>query len=351
MSSERGLIGLSASRLDELVLEFGLNLSGIPVITECATGVYSLLGPLAARAGSPDVICLGRDNQFGSYEEARRQTLTQGRKLSVYKRLKFFRRSGNLWWDTLAGPVLVTNMSGVRPIDEDFIRRLEEGSVISAMFEAWELRDSDIDLQEALKSNISVVATNESHPLLQSIRSVGLICLKLMLEASIPIADARLIVIGDDPFSQAVVSALSPWTRETRLVTETEGFVELPQVVESYDAVIVADHRGNFADHPTWRQLVAVINRQDVPVINVSGFPKFFVESCPSVFPRRLVEPRVMPTTLESLGAWPALRLLVAGLKVGQMMWAASRSSQQDCDDESLLMDCVWKAQTQSKVN
>ena len=70
--------------------------------------------------------------------------------------------------DTLSPKIIseadiITNSGHLRPLDQDKLQYLKKGAVASLMYEDWEIRDIDIDINYCNRQNIVVGAINERH--------------------------------------------------------------------------------------------------------------------------------------------------------------------------------------------
>lgn len=326
-------------RVKEIINEFELDLEGITVATECATGPYSWTGPVAAYAGATEVVCFARASRHGSYEEAVRQTESAAEALGVRASLSFYNREMDL--PKFTGPLLVTNSFGIRPLDAAFLRSLPSECVVAAMFEAWELRADDIDMDCANRLGIPVVTVNESHPLLGGIKYVGLLCLKMMHESGVEIADSRVALVGNDPFTRSVYSTLKPWAREIWKFGDGSELRQIKGKLGNFDSLVVADHRGSMYEDPVWADIASELLRTETFVINVSGFPDYLMHSIRRVIPSHPVNSKKMSFTLDYLGFLPVLRLMVGGLTAGRQGFRDLRSRRNNSQTPCSLVEQI----------
>lgn len=306
-------------KIESLIAEFKLDLSGVTVITECATGAYAFTGPIAALAGATEVVCLGRDSAFGTFEVAQLETQSAAGLLGVKEKITTCRREEFHRPRGACKAVLITNLRGVRPIDYAFISGQSTNAVVSAMCEFWELRPSDVDLDACRTLHIPVVSTNESHPLLRTIDLVGLLAIQMLFECKAPFVDGNVAIIGKGPFSLAVETALQPWTRSREIISNESEFVRLTNRLELIDAIVVADHEATLTKSFAWHGFTQEVRALGTHVVNISGFPGENLTDQISVWPPRPVPPRTMSRALDVIGYWPVLRLHIAGLKAGSL--------------------------------
>ncbi|MBG0563918.1 hypothetical protein [Actinoplanes aureus] len=204
--------GLSPGRLLRLmrrsVEETRLDLSGAVVLTEAATGPYVVTPVLAALGGAAEVIALTRDTRYGTAAEVRRQTLALAESAGVAGRITVTteRRPQDF-----ARADVVTNSGHVRPIDQAMIDLLKPDAVVPLMFEAWEAEAgrSDLDLPALRKRGIAVAGTNERHPAVDVFSYLGLMAVKLLLDAGVPAYRSRIALLCDNPFRDFIKRGLT----------------------------------------------------------------------------------------------------------------------------------------------
>ena len=163
---------LASMRRRTAVLD--LDLSGMTVITEAATGAYAVTAVIAAMAGAR-VHAVARDTErHGSFEDAVAATISLATKAGVVGRIEIAREPAP---HRLATCDILTNSGHLRPISRAMIELMPRSAVIALMFEAWEFRDADLDLAACRAHGIRIAAVNERHPAvavsLSSARSVS----------------------------------------------------------------------------------------------------------------------------------------------------------------------------------
>src|SRR5438034_8191063 len=74
--------------MEKAIEAFELDLSGLVVLTEAATGYYQLTPLIAALAGADRVLALTRDSQFGPAVDVRDATLALAARWGVDERIE-----------------------------------------------------------------------------------------------------------------------------------------------------------------------------------------------------------------------------------------------------------------------
>ena len=152
----RRLIRLMSAAIDRC----GLDLSGLKVLTEAANGAYVVTPVLAAMAGA-DVFALANGTAYGSSADIQKLTAELAGLGKVNDRLRLVYEKSPM----LVGAAdIVTNSGQVRPIDAQMVARMKPHSVVPLMYESWEYRSSDVDL-EACRA-----ATSQAPELMSGIR-------------------------------------------------------------------------------------------------------------------------------------------------------------------------------------
>ena len=150
--------------MEKIIEDLSLDLMGIRVLTEAASGPFVVTPLIAARAGAERVVAVARDSCYGRAQEVKEYVETWARWLGVDDQVTVSSAAAR----THAGAAdLVTNLAFVRPIDDDFVSRLPNDAVIALMWEPWEHRPEDLDLEACRRRGIPVLGTNEFNSLVK----------------------------------------------------------------------------------------------------------------------------------------------------------------------------------------
>lgn len=183
-----------------------LDLTGKVVLTEAATGAYTVTPIIAALAGAK-VYAFTKDTKYGSVSEVREQT---------YKLLKEFsiNESQLVIIDELTPEIIskadiITNSGHLRPLNEYKLKYAKPGVVIPLMFEAWEWRDADLDLNFCRTKQIHVGATNERHPGVDVFNYLGDMALKMIFDAGLCAYKNNFVLMCNNDFGPFIAKVLS----------------------------------------------------------------------------------------------------------------------------------------------
>ncbi len=95
---------------------------------------------------------------------------------------------------------VVTNSGHVRPINRDMIALLKPTAVVPLMYESWEFRETDVDLEACRDRGIAVAGTNERHPEIDVFSYLGIMAVKLLLDSGVAVYKSRVVLLCDNPF-------------------------------------------------------------------------------------------------------------------------------------------------------
>lgn len=229
--------GFAALRICRLmraaIARCGCDLSGMRVLTEAATGAYAVTAPLAALAGAVEVVALARGGRHGTAADARHATMSLAEAAGVGGRVRVVEALP----DDLGGFDLVTNSGHLRPLDASVIGRLRAGCTIALMFEAWELREGDLDVAACHARGIPIVGVSEQHPSVDVFSYHGALCLRALHDAGLPGYGNRIALLCDNDFAPSILRSFAAIGAEIACFT---GAADVPR--DDWDCVLVALH-------------------------------------------------------------------------------------------------------------
>lgn len=293
----------------ESIDRVGLDLEGLNVGCEAATGYFSVLPVIAALAGA-NVWAVPADNRFGSSQEsiAAVNALSSAFESGPLP-IRFIERD-QLPFADLA---ILTNSASVRPIDEQMVAELSADSVVALMYEAWELRPGDVAIETCRQRGVRVVAVDEHHRLIDSFKWCGPLATKLVTTAGVSPSGRSVLVVGSDPFAPVVAKALE--SAGGRVVTVDE--LDSVDSASQFDAVVHTDlvPSRSISNADGWQRLAA--SSPDAVVAQFTGgLPYDFIASLGlSLYPAHDVPARTMGWSLAAQGSDPVVRLFAGGLK------------------------------------
>lgn len=282
-----------------------LDLCGLHVLTEAATGAYASTSVIAALAGAR-VTALAKPSAHGSILRVQEETSRLARALGVYDQIEVVTSLTDAY---LQRADIVTNSGHLRPIDRAFVLKMKSNAVIPLMYEAWEVRAGDIDLLACRECGIRVAGTNERHPTVAVFDYLGLLIIRTVLQEGHEILDQRCLIICDNDFSIHLAQPLRTLGADVTLVRDAAEATHA-----HWDVVVIA------TTPPESGGKVLSLNG-----VNASLFCQLWGDvdrrSTSGVWsPVNEPKPGHMGLTLDHLGPVPVIKLQVAGLKCAELM-------------------------------
>lgn len=309
--SEPGILCSIRRRIEAL----GLDLGGMTVITEAATGAYACTAPIAAMAGAA-VHAVARDTRrYGSFEDAVQATLGLAEEAGVAHRITVSR---SIDPHVLKSCNIITNSGHLRPISARMIAQLPERAVLALMFEAWEFRAPDFDLAACRDRGIRVAAVNERHPDVGVFPFLGPLCVRLLKDAGLPVPGLRVALLCDNPFAPFIGQGLRT---AGALVSTFPDAGSVPP--GDWQAVVVALEP--FRNPPLGAVELRTLAARAPRASLVQFWGDIDRASAPGGWPTLIWPPNAplpghMAVLLSALGHEPVVRLQAGGLRAAEIV-------------------------------
>lgn len=319
-----------------LIEDLRLDLSGLTVYTEAASGSYLASPVLAALAGA-QVVAQARDSRYGMASDVIANTQALADFCGVADRITYTASRDHA---ALGQADIVTNSGFVRPIDKDLIGALKPTAVIPLMWETWEFRSSDFDLEYCKAQDILTLGTNEHHPDCNMMPVCGHLALKLIYELGYEGFGTRVLVLGNSPSPGKVIAEqLRALEMDVVWFSSTDESDYRYEDLQAYfdkegkrvDVILLAEHmhghkllgEGGYLDLGAVAQLNPELA---IGVIagNVDGAE--LAASGLHYYPTLIQPFGFMTYQPYALGEYPVLLLYAGGLKVGEAMARARLS-------------------------
>jgi hypothetical protein len=213
---------------------------------------------------------------------------------------------------------IVTNSGQVRPINAEMIAKLKPGCVIPLMYESWEYRPSDLDMEACRQRGILVAGTNEQHRDVDVFSYLGQLAIKQLHEAGVAVRGSRIVLLCDNGFGPYIESELRGNGATVILAAALTAEVLAPYA----DAVMVALRpRAELVLTAADARII----RQEAPdtvVIQYWGDVDRAALSAESlmVWPERTPGAGHMGVLPSAVGPEAIVRLQSGGLKVGEVL-------------------------------
>lgn len=319
--------------LREYVAGFELNLGELTVLTEAATGFYKYTPIMCALAGARKVYAVAADNAWGKADQVKNETLSLSRKLNLRDRIEVVKEKTP---EIVGLCDIVTNSGAVRPIDAPTVAGMKPTCVVPLMWETWEFRPWELDLDACRRKGILVMGTDESR---MDWRYTSYIIWKLLNECFIEGHHCRIMIIASGRIGLSHARLMRDngvtfrWLcfddevseEFENVIISSEDKNELLAFLSTCDALVLDErlHEGQLIGNGglfTSEEL----NEANPGLVLIYRDGKIDYQSIKDegvyIYPDRL--PRKKSATVYSyyLGPRPVFELYAAGLKVGEVM-------------------------------
>jgi len=323
-------------KLRKRVNSLNLNLKGKVVLTEAATGAYVVTPILAALAGAK-VYAYSRSTYYGSVSEVFQKTK------KVYEnhgKLLDIEYIESLTPEVISKADIITNSGHLRPLNKEKLQHAKDQVVIPLMYEAWEWRDEDMDLNYIRQRGFKIGATNERHLEVDVFNYLGDMAVKQILDAGLCLYKNKFILICNNDFGPYIAKVVSKMCKGLGIIDKKENRqkyqfdnaewigdfpeVKIPEKYRDAEAVIFTAYPFNKRwigsnsvieikslkeglDHPFILRYAGDIDCQALNASGIRYFPKHVSAGHMGILP-------------SAVGYDPIIRLQAGGLKVGEAL-------------------------------
>jgi hypothetical protein len=324
-------------KIKSIINSLELNLTGKIVLTEAASGPYIVTPIIAAIAGAK-VYAFTKDTSYGSVQEIITNTkkIIQEYKTEILD-ITFIEE---LTPEIIASADIITNSGHLRPLDKNKLKFAKEGVVIPLMYEAWEWREADLDINYVKSKNIKIGATNERHPFVDVFNYLGDMAIKQIFDAGLCPYNNNFILICNNDFGPFIAKTVSKVCSNLAIIDKDSnkdkydlnridwigGFpsISIPDKYKNSEAII-------FTAYPfdqNWIGGNGIINVESI--INQIQNP-YILRFCGDIDEVDLLSKRLnfypkhvksghMGVLPSEIGFDPIIRLQSGGLKVGELL-------------------------------
>ncbi len=302
--------------------ELKLDLSGLTVLTECGTNSYMFSPVIACLANAKVVKVIVIDTPEYSAESIITEFKELIADLSFNSKIEFFLnpREYTFFHDV----DIITNSGMIRPLNKEKLSLCQKNVVIPLMYEKWEFRNSDIDINYCLKKGIKVGGVWENHPRLKIFEFCENLLIKLIFDSGLEIRENRFLIFSTDEFGKMAA----------RGIKKLGGFItyigvdskEIYKNVPIVDAIIFCDYLNTddiIGSENSYLSddRIKMLN-SSISLIHLSGMIHTgqIREKAINIYPDEIGRAIRMTKTLDYLGPITTIKLLTAGMKVGEEM-------------------------------
>jgi hypothetical protein len=279
------------------------------------------------------VYALANTTRYATDVEIEEVTVGLARKAGVADRIQLVYERDSFPIGTVD---IVTNSGQVRPIDAAMVARLKPSAVIPLMYESWEYRSADLDVEACRSRGVLVAGTSEYHPFVKMFSFLGPMAVRQLHDAGVAVYDSNIVLLCDNAFGPYIKSFLencgATVSMERRLTAQalTQGVdaVVLALQPRAWPVLTAAGAR-LLGDHAPGTVVVQFWGDADRGALAAAGVP---------VWPEREPAAGHMAVLPSAVGPEPVVRLQAGGLKVGEVL---ARGLGQATDQERALVQLL----------
>ena len=339
--------------LREHIERFELDLSGLIIFTEAASGYYMLTPAMCQMAGAKHVHALARTSRYGTADEVISASRKLMAELDCGKNITFhFTKNVK----ALGESDIIMNAGAVRPIDEYIVGLLKPTAVVPLMWETWEFRPEELDIKACKARGILVMGTDEIE--LDRFPFAGYLPLKLLFQSDVEVFKSKLLLIGSGRSGTGMATVFHKngfdfkWVNfDSNLPSELKKYQidyrdkgSLLKYISQVDAVVCFEHLHNrpvIAQDGIFSPQEMHAANDSLVLVHVSGVIDFDEIMKQGV----RIHPGVrVPFGTMSIGTWEMgprsiIELTMAGIKVGEAMARARLSGMTISESASWAME------------
>ena len=308
---------------------FNLNLKGLTIFTELGSNDYLYTSIIAALGGANKVYAIARDSKYGSVEELTKKHHEICKDWKVPNIIEIVKEKAK---DFLSDSDIITNSGFVRPLNRETIDMLKQKAVIPLMWETWEHRTEELDLDYAFKKGLLVAGTNEYFLYTNN----GFLVTKLLFECGKGVYKDNILVISSGRIGRSISDFFaSTKVNHSRIVfdknyseKEKKYLIAEENIIHKlseYDAIVVAEHYHNI-DIISKVGIIKTAHlgklNPRVQIIHICGSinNEDIQEEGIKIYPEKPAGYGYMTISAAHLDSHAVLELNTAGLRVGEIM-------------------------------
>ena len=308
------------NKIKKKIIDLDLDLSGYNILTEVGSSEYIFTPIIAALANANRVIAYTKNSRYGLASDNIFECKKVLNGIDLQDNVEFY--SGEISKTHLETADIITNSGFLRPLNEGKLKHLKKNAVIPLMYEKWELRDSDIDINYCKENNIKVAGTWENHPSLLVFNHVGPLALKMALNAGYEVYENKIIVWSDDHFGEVVKEAFLNIGANDVILTTNEEY--LYNNIDNVDFIFICDYdEEREYGSPYFFDFEKLLKKNTTfGIVHLFGKIDFNKHKnlVTNLYPNFDGFPSLMTHTLSQVGINPIINLQVSGFKVAESL-------------------------------
>lgn len=307
--------------VDEAIDLLRLDLSGLIIVTEAGSGPFLFTPVIAAKANAKKIFVCSNDSAYGKAEDICNKCKEILQMLKLKSEVRFIINQRP--FEEVKEADIITNSANIRPLDQQLLSNAKSSCVIPLMYEKWELRPADIDVDFCRQRNIKVAGTWENYPALKIFDYCEQLIVKIALEAGYEIARNKILVWSNDHYGELAVKGFN--ANGAASVKKVFSAAALYTNAPGADFIFFCDYLDKRKLFGTNAEIDLDVLKKSNPslgIVHLSGdIDNEVVKSNKfQIYPDKKGFPVRMTFTLSHVGKRPAIYLNAAGLKAGELL-------------------------------
>ncbi|WP_436911306.1 hypothetical protein [Halosimplex marinum] len=315
--------------ISDAIEEFDLDLSGQTVFTELGSNDYLFTPVIASLAGADQVYAITEDSKYGTVDALTSELAQVREYFGLDDNIEVVERKQE---SNIGSADIVTNSGFVRPIDQETIDLMKPTAVIPLMWETWEFREDELNLDYARENNVLVLGTNEYF----LYENNGFLVTKLLFELGLGVYKDNILILASGRIRESISDFFTSLDVDHAILTLDEdldpteranhvGVDEARAQLDQFDAIVVAEHYHDTELLSEDGLIPPSLVKERNPIMKVAHICGSIDEDAVTnagleLHPRPTAPFGHMTVSAAHLDSHAVLELNTAGLRVGEIM-------------------------------
>lgn len=309
--------------IEKQIGSFNLDLSGLTIFTELGTNNYAYTPIICALSGAEKVYAISNSSQYGTLEDNIANYRNILDILNISDRVDMVEIVTDKKKEYLKKSDIITNLGFLRPITQTDISYMKSTSVIPLMYETWEFRNEDIDINACKEKEILVLGVNEEK--LDILNYSGFLACKMLFDVDCGVCNDTILLLGSGRIGKNIANFFCSNKINFVWINYYDYTADHSVYIDLFDVIIVAEMNKNteligkngfisideICKKNPLIQIVHICGNIDSYEIRNRGI---------SLYPEIVKPFGYMSETMNNVDPKATIKLIVGGLKTGEIM-------------------------------
>jgi len=301
--------------IKKAIKKLNLNLKNLTVLCEAATGIYSYTPAICALAGAKKVYAFGKKTKYAGLNKLKSIHEKIAKSFNLQNNIKFITKLNK---KILEDCDILLNQGMIRPINKEKLKYMKKTSVIPLMYEAWEFRKEDVDLNYCKKKEILVLGVKESNLPIDVFSYCGKLVEKMLIKSGLKTTRINVLIIGKNKFSEVIKDYLKKSKNKIEVINKMKFY---KGNISDLGVIILTNYNNK-----------SFVSKKDILKLKSNSFSGIILQYTGGnidysyarkqkikVFPDYKIQNKKMAYTFAEIGFIPVLYLIAGSIKVGEI--------------------------------